>query len=138
MACSRSLRLIRGLRRSLHHLQIKHKSFARKGHHCECGDARTANQYVVSGHHCITSSSLICRKKVSQEKYFTVNVSPPELLSNRQSRAIYPLSPIHANTVSLVISLSMVGVSPRFHVSFYPHFATINVRDVNLVRPRYC
>ena len=38
---------------------------------------------------------------MSQEKYSTVNAEPPEPLSNRQPKAIYPSYPIFTNNMSL-------------------------------------
>ena len=75
--------------------------FTRKTHYCECGIARTAAQSVESVHHCITASSTILVKKLSQDKEVTVNVAPPEPLCNCQPKAKYPSSPICAKKVSL-------------------------------------
>ena len=75
--------------------------FTRKGRHCECGAAITAALLVSSGHHCINSPSPICAKNVSQENEITVNVAPPEPLSNRRPKAIYPSYPIRVKKVSL-------------------------------------
>ena len=47
------------------------------------------------------------------------------------------ISPIHASTSALVLSLSTGRVSPQFHVSFYPSFTTTNGRDVNIIPPSY-
>ena len=47
------------------------------------------------------------------------------------------MSPIHAETVSFVLSLSIVSVSPHFHVVSDPSFAAINGRGVNFVLPSY-
>ena len=49
-------------------------------------------------HHCTISNYV---KKVSQDNYLTMNAEPIEPLSNWQSKAIYPSSPIHANNLSL-------------------------------------
>ena len=47
------------------------------------------------------------------------------------------MSPIYSITLSLVLSLYILRVSPQFHVAFSPSFATINGRGVNLVPPSY-
>ena len=47
------------------------------------------------------------------------------------------MSPIHARTVTLIIIFSNIRVSPQFHVSFDPSFATTNGHDGNLVLPSY-
>ena len=82
-------------------LQSGLRVFTRKGHHYECGAAKTAAQLVVSGNHFITALSLNFANKVSQEKYVTVNAAPPEPLSNCQYKSIHLSSPICANNVSL-------------------------------------
>ena len=73
----------------------------RKWCHCECDASGTANQLVVYGNQCINASSPIRAKKVSHDKYVTLNAPPLEPLYNRKSKAIYSLSSIHANNVSL-------------------------------------
>ena len=47
------------------------------------------------------------------------------------------MSPIHARTVALVLSLSTGRVSPQFHVALDPSFTTINGHYGNLIPPRY-
>ena len=76
-------------------------SFTRKWCHCGCDAARTAAQLVAYEHHCFTVPSPICANKVSQEKEVTVNAAPLEMMSNWQTKAIYPSSPICVNKVSL-------------------------------------
>ena len=93
-------RPIIGLWWYLNHLRIRHKSSQQKKTPLWKRLHRNHHTMVVYAHQCITASSLICVKKMSQDKYVAVNAAPPERLSNRQSKAIYPSSPIRVNTVS--------------------------------------